>query len=140
MAEEIKNPPVSEVEKILEVLNEDYGIDLGVLAKAIGLEKDMLENFAERKDSIPETKMFQLVGMLGSISYLPNIEPDDRTRAVLDILVNVHGIPVGSVACLARVTMQEMVDFISKEDVATEVKYKITSTAMMLHFLFKPGK
>ncbi len=139
MEKEMNNAPVSEIEKILEVLTKNYGIDSQVLANSIGLEKDMLDHYAQRKDSIPQQKKQQLVGLLGSISCLPNIGPDDRTRAVLDVLINIHRVPADSIACLARVTLEELIRFIAKEEIPLETKYKIASASMMLHFLFKPA-
>lgn len=138
MANETNKGP-SEIEKIIDVLTDDYGIDIQVLANSIGIESDMLEHFEKRKDSIPPEKMQQLIGLLGSLSRLPTIDPDDRTRSVLNVLVNVHHIPMDSIACFSKVTYEELIRFIYNDKVSVETKYKIASAATMLHFLFRPA-
>lgn len=131
---------MSEIEKILDILTKQYGISSQVLANSIGMEKNILDHYEDNKDSIPPKKRQQLVGLLGSISCMPTITPDDRTRAVLDILLNVHKIPADSIACLAKISLEELIHFVAKDEIPLETKYKLSSTVMMLHFLLKPGK
>ena len=127
-------------EEMLNYLINEYGMNTKSLSKVLDVESSVLDNFHENKDEIPMGQRGLFAGVLGTLYYASKITPDERNRAIIDVLIINHLIEIDTIARIAKVKKQDVEDFMNKDiSVPSEIKYKIATASMFLHFMFKPN-
>ncbi len=140
---EINRPNTSksarELQRILQVLLEDYGLKTKTLAKLLGVESSALEQFYGNTTTIPHEKEGFFMGLLLTLDYVLKITPDDRTKSIVQTLIQRHGMNTQTLAHLSQVTQEELEGFLHNPlSISWETKYKIASISMCLHVLLNP--
>jgi hypothetical protein len=127
------------IEDMLDDLINKFGMNTKILSKALGVESFVIDNYSKYKDTMSMSKYGPFKGLLATLYSIPEINPDERNKAVINYLIKIHNIDMATIADFAHVKIRDIYDFMKDSNsVSFEVKYKISSVSMFLHFLFKP--
>lgn len=135
---EHQNLQVPEVREMLEGLMAEYGMSAQALGKLLGIPPEAVSGFAAWEDRLPPLQRSLIANTVATLYCMPRIPADERTRAVVDVLEQVHGISRESIARLAGAEPAQLEGLMGGAALPGEVKYRLASTIMMLHFLYKP--
>lgn len=82
-----------------------------------------------------------LVETVMMLSYgLPMISDDDRIKGVVDVLEQIFKVSYDTIALYTGLTIEDIENFMENNLTSYEKKYKLATTTMMLHYLFKQPK
>lgn len=127
-------------EEMLQYLISEYKMNTKTLSKLLEIEPSVLDDFNKNKNAIPMIRRGDISNKLAVLYYISEITADERNRAVIDVLVQEHNIEFVTIARMAGVEEEELIKFMGRnEGVSNEVKYKIATASMFLHFIFKPS-
>lgn len=127
-------------EEMLKYLINEYKMNTKTLSKFLEVEPLVLENFNKIENSIPVIRRGDISNTLAVLYYISEITSDERNRAVIDVLVQEHNIEFDTIARMADIEEEELINFMERnEQISYEIKYKIATISMFLHFLFKPS-
>ncbi|NLI93140.1 MAG: hypothetical protein GX434_13435 [Peptococcaceae bacterium] len=71
------------------------------------------------------------------MNLVPEITPDERVKAVIDILTQSLGISPKTISNLAKVNERDVEDFMKDSNsVPVEIKYNLASVSLALHNLY----
>lgn len=127
-------------EDMLTYLINEYGMSTQCLSKVLDLESSFLDDFNKNKNNIPMEKRGFFGGTLATLYYISKITPDERNRSVLDVLTKEHHINLDTIARMADVRKEDIENFMNKNNsISDDIKYKIATVSMFLHFIFKPS-
>lgn len=127
-------------EEMLRYLISEYKMNTKTLSKLLEVELSVLENFNKSENAIPIIRRGDISNTLAVLYHISEITTDERNRAVIDVLVQEHNIEFVTIARMSGVEEEELIKFIGRnEEVSNEVKYKIATISMFLHFMFKPS-
>ncbi|WP_343210645.1 HTH domain-containing protein [Anaerolentibacter hominis] len=126
-------------EELLERLTGEYHISLETLAGLFQIDARLLQNLEVCGDLVPVKQRMEITNMMHVLYFMSEFSIFERNRAVLDVLFQIHKLLPSTVAHLAKVSEDDIALFMKDESaVPDDVKYRIASTALFLHFLFKP--
>ncbi|EHJ00881.1 MULTISPECIES: HTH domain-containing protein [unclassified Clostridium] len=127
------------IEEMLDDLINKFGMNTKILSKALRVESSIIDNYSKYEDTMSMGKYGPFKGLLATLYSIPEINPDERNKAVISYLTKIHHIDIATIANFAHVKIKDIYDFMKDSNsVSFEVKYKISSVSMFLHFLFKP--
>lgn len=127
-------------EEMLRYLISEYKMNTKTLSKLLEVEPLVLENFNKSEKAIPMIRREEIGNTLAVLYHISDTTADERNRAIIDILVQEYNIEFVTIARMSGVEKEEVIKFMGKnEEVSNEVKYKITTISMFLHFIFKPS-
>lgn len=127
-------------EEMLRYLISEYKMNTKTLSKLLEVEPSILDDFNKNKNAIPMIRRGEIGNTLAVLYYISEITADERNRAVIDVLVQEHNIEFVTIARMAGVEEQELINFMKgNESISYELKYKIAIISMFLHFIFKPS-
>ncbi|WP_368488788.1 HTH domain-containing protein [Clostridium sp. BJN0013] len=134
MAEEIQAIGNKDIEETINTLKKDYGMSTECLSYLLRVKSD--GDKIEIPTGFEEKRSFtNLIFMLDTLS---KEEPDFKFKAFLEVLVEVHKISADTIAKLAKIPTQYVLDFmIDSSTVPIEIKYRVASVIMVLRFIFK---
>lgn len=126
--------------EMLNCLIEEYGMNTNSLSKVLDIESAFLDDFNENKNNIPMEKRVFFNGILDTLYYIPKITPDERNRAIIDGLTEEYHISIYTIARMADVRKEDIENFMNRDNsISDNIKYKIATVSMFLHFIFKPS-
>ncbi|EHJ01120.1 hypothetical protein CDLVIII_4613 [Clostridium sp. DL-VIII] len=127
-------------EEMLDFLIKEYKMNVKSLSKVLGVETWFLNNFNENKNKISVEDRGKFSSTLAVLYYISEITPDERNRGVIDSLVSEYNIELDTIARMADVKKDELINFMNGGiSISDASKYKITTVSMFLHFIFKPS-
>lgn len=127
-------------EEMLQYLISEYKMNTKTLSKLLEVEPSVLDDFNKNKNAIPIIRRGEIGNTLAVLYYISEITGDERNRAVIDVLTQEHDIEFATIVRMAEVEEEELIKFMGRnEEVSNEVKYKIATISMFLHFIFKPS-
>lgn len=123
-----------EIEEILGILMNDYGMSIECLSNLSGVKND------GHKIRIPtgSAERYSFINLVLMLENISSEEPDLKFKAFLEVLIEVHKISADSIAKFARIRKQDVLDFMNDSNtVPIEKKYRLASVIMTLRFIFK---
>lgn len=127
-------------EEMLQYLISEYKMNTKTLSKLLEVEPSVVDDFNKNKNAIPMIRRGEIGNTLAGLYYISEITADERNRAVMDVLVQEYNIEFGTIASMAGIEEEELINFMEgNEPISYEVKYKIATISMFLHFMFKPS-
>lgn len=126
--------------EMLRRLIDEYKMNTKTISKLLELEPLVLENFIRNENAVPMIRRGEISNTLAVLYHISEITPDERNRAIIDVLVQEYSIEFQTIASMAGIEDEELINFMKgNEPISYEVKYKIATLSMFLHFLFKPS-
>ena len=108
MPEKVKSIGFNDVEEILSILTDDYGMSTECLSNLLGVNND------GHKFEIPtgHVERHSFIALLLMLDNIVNEKPDFKFKAFLEVLIEVHKISANTIAKFARIKEQDVLDLL----------------------------
>lgn len=130
--------------KLLMAINE-YKITVETLNKVMQIDIDWLSAYINEKKELSDLPaeelglLFHIIPMLSD--GMTMVSEDERIKGVIDVLVETFGLKYETISLYARLEKHDIENFMQDTtSLDFEKKYKLATTSMMLHYLFKNPK
>lgn len=128
-------------EKLLIAIKE-YKITLDTLNKVTEIEINWLSDYTNEKKELadlPSEKYFLLSHLTIFLSEgIKMVNEDERIKGVIDVLIQIFGLKYETLSLYSGLEKQDIENFMKDTTLIDyEKKYKLATTSMMLHYLFK---
>lgn len=128
-------------EKLLNAIKE-YKITLDTLNKVTGIEVNWLSDYINKKKEIDDLTAEKNLCLLQITVFLNEgmkiVSNDERIKGVIEVLVQIFGLKYETLSLYAGLEKQDIESFMKDATLIDyEKKYKLATTSMMLHYLFK---
>lgn len=134
--------PKDMVRENLQLAIKEYGIKLSTINKITGIDMNWLSNYLNGSKERDELSIEES-GLLWEITIflsggIKMVSEDERIKGVIDILTQIFEIDYKTISLYSGLKEQDIESFMTNTNsIDCEKKYKLATTSMMLHYLFK---
>ena len=131
-------------EKLLIAIKK-YHITLDTLNKVTGIDTNWLLDYVNGKKEISDLRVEKYGSLFEIVIFLSEgikmIREDERIKGVIEVLVQIFGLEYETISLYAELEKQDVENFMKDANLIDyEKRYKLATTSMMLHYLFKNPK
>lgn len=128
------------IQNILDILIVEYDFNIDTLSNLLNVKKDIIKNYKKYEKSISyDTEhLSSIIDKILMVHNITNTDADLKFRAYLYVLVDYHNISPKTIAKMANIEENEVLDFINEKDtISIDTRYKLASVIMNLRFILK---
>lgn len=128
------------IQNILDILIVEYDFNIDTLSNLLNVKKDIIKNYKKYEKSISyDTEhLSSIIDKILMVHNITNTDTDLKFRAYLYVLVDYHNISPKTIAKMANIEENEVLDFINEKDtISIDTRYKLASVIMNLRFILK---
>lgn len=128
------------IQNILDILIVEYDFNIDTLSNLLNVKKDIIKNYKKYEKSISydAEHLSSIIDKILMVHNITNTDADLKFRAYLYVLVDYHNISPKTIAKMANIEENEVLDFINEKDtISIDTRYKLASVIMNLRFILK---
>lgn len=124
-----------EFKKLFDTVTEKYRVSVQSLSKITGINEEVIV----KQEYGPElTSLQQMIVMLST--GMEMVDENERVKGIIEVLNYVFNITNETIALYSKVDVSDVELFLNDYNlVSFEKRYRIATTTLFLHYLFKPN-